>query len=126
MVAEHEPDRCDFLQLKQYFLTVFPPENEKTTENSGKRTISAVEFQAKLGEVQCLRCKGVLQRETLGKEGVIQLLCNPSDHIFCSKECFQDHCRESEGNAVCPECNSKIDEELVKTGAGESSWCSLS
>ena len=60
--------------------------------------------------VKCLGCQQDFDRS--GLKEPVQLYCNASDHIFCTRDCFRKFLQTNEGNEVCPKCNEPIHPEL--------------
>ena len=80
MTREDEEPRCDFTQLRAYL------------------------SQSKAGDtVQCLNCRNAFERNEL--KSPILLLCNPSDHLFCSLSCYSSF---QSLQSACPQCHSPL------------------
>lgn len=80
MTMEDEQQRCDFTQLRTYL---------KRQEESDT--------------VQCLNCEISFERTEL--KSPIQLLCNPSDHLFCSLSCYSTF---QSSQDICPRCHTPL------------------
>lgn len=130
MMTADEDRRCDFAELHEYLeksfasspqpeqSAVIQPDNPAPVNPNATPSIIA----ANRALVMCLGCQRDLNRsELLGGE-IVQLYCNPSDHLYCSLDCFRRFLRENEGNEACPMCREPIHPDLLqlkKEGWGE-------
>lgn len=100
MLTEDEEMRPDFKELKRILTAQFEHQSHVALK----------------GLVRCLQCRKGLEA---GME-VATLLCQPGDHAFCSRDCFQTfilHKMKEEGlqQVPCPLCpNSFIPQEYVE------------
>ena len=81
MTVEEEHKRCDFVQLRAY---LHQPKQQSDI-------------------VKCMDCQCDWERGKL--ESPIQLMCNPSDHLFCSFSCYSHF---TTLHSTCPTCHSPL------------------
>lgn len=77
MTLQNEDERCDFPTLKEYIEQRY---------------------------VQCLHCQGCFPRDSLHTP--IQLICNPSDHLFCSMDCYSHY---TAVYSLCKKCSFPVE-----------------
>jgi serine/threonine protein kinase len=82
MTREEEEGRYDFIQLRAYLNPVLETTSDRVT---------------------CLNCQTDCDRSAL--ESPILLMCNPSDHLFCSLTCY---CKFKALQSNCPKCGSPL------------------
>ena len=101
MLTEEEELRPDFVEVKRMLTAKFE-----------RQSLVALE-----GLVRCLQCRKGLMAE---KMQLVTLLCQPGEHAFCSRECFQTFIlikMKDEGltQVPCPLCpNSFIPKEYIE------------
>jgi serine/threonine protein kinase len=90
LVRREEKDRCDFLELRSYLLTM---QDE--------------------GQVDCMVCGKVMLRTEIAVDMVIALPCNPLDHLFCGAECMSLFLESVTPPFHCPKCFTEVPAEVI-------------
>lgn len=104
MLAEEEDLRPDFIELKRI-----------VTGKFARQSLEAME-----GLICCLQCRKRLRSEMQ----LVTLLCQPGEHAFCSRDCFQTFILfkmkdESLPQVSCPLCpNSLIPQDYIEEAFG--------
>jgi serine/threonine protein kinase len=118
MLKVEENERVDFLQLREKFreYTGFAPPDEKLEHHSRKGIFK-----------RCVFCNKRIILKVTEDLHIIQLPCDPRNHQFCSKSCFQNYVKSSTldyrmdlSTVVCPKkkCKAPIDAAFIYSQYG--------
>ena len=121
MMWIEEGRRWDFKQLWSYMNPSPAPEvmqTEVPRPKSPERSVPAIQDDGSNGQEElnlpsislCLHCKSPVDKYSYyALCQVIQLYCNPEQHLFCSPSCFLSYAHSSIQPLTCPLCHTEID-----------------